>query len=88
MSQEQMKGVLMEATEVKLLMRHIHEHGFHENGCTWQIAKQRGDRAIRGMGSKKFAEAVKQLVSLGYGDVKVDKPLTYCSHSVVSSQAW
>jgi hypothetical protein len=31
------------------------------------------------MGSKRFAEAVQELVSLGYGVVKVEKPLTYRS---------
>jgi hypothetical protein len=29
------------------------------------------------MGSKMFAEAVQELVALGYGVVKVKKPLTY-----------
>ena len=61
------------------LMRHVHEQGFQSDGCTWQLAKQRGDRAIRGMGSKKFAKAVQELVSLGYGEVKLEKPLTYSS---------
>ena len=37
------------------------------------------DRAIRGMGSKKFAAAVQELVALGYGEVKLEKPLTYSS---------
>ena len=68
----------MESTEMNL-MRHVHEQGFQADGCTWQLAKQRGDRAIRGMGSKKFAEAVQELVSLGYGEVKLEKPLTYSS---------
>lgn len=29
------------------------------------------------MGSKMFAEAVQELVTLGYGVVKLEKPLTY-----------
>ena len=29
------------------------------------------------MGSKMFTEAVQKLVTLGYGVVKVEKPLTY-----------
>ena len=29
------------------------------------------------MGSKMFAEAVQELVTFGYGVVKVEKPLTY-----------
>ncbi|WP_115071486.1 hypothetical protein [Synechococcus sp. UW179B] len=69
----------MEATDSILMMRHIHEHGFQADGCTWQLAKQQGNRAIRGMGSKKFAKAVQELVSLGYGVVKIEKPLTYRS---------
>jgi|TARA_B100001063_G_scaffold235055_1_gene253221 hypothetical protein len=68
-----------EATEAMRLMRHIHEQGFKANGCTWQLAKQQGNREIRGMGSKKFAEAVQELVSLGYGFVRLEKPLTYRS---------
>ena len=66
-------------TDSILLMRHIHEQGFQADGCTWQWAKQQGTRAIRAMGSKMFAKAVKELVILGYGVVKVDKPLTYRS---------
>ena len=62
-----------------LLMRHIHEQGFRSDGCTWQWAKQQGTRAIRAMGSKMFAEAVQELVNLGYGAVKGEKPLTYRS---------
>ncbi|EHA60496.1 hypothetical protein [Synechococcus sp. ROS8604] len=69
----------MEATDSVLMMRHVHEHGFQADGCTWQLAKQQGNRAIRGMGSKKFAKAVQELVSLGYGVVKIEKPLTYRS---------
>ena len=69
----------VEATDVMLLMRHVHALGFQPDGCTWQLTKQLGDRAIRGMGSKKFAEAVQELVSLGYGEVKIEKPLTYRS---------
>ena len=42
-------------------------------------AKQQGHRAVRAMGSKMFAEAVQELVTLGYGAVKVEKPLTYRS---------
>ena len=42
-------------------------------------AKQQGTRAIRAMGSKMFAEAVQELVTLGYGAVKGEKPLTYRS---------
>jgi hypothetical protein len=61
----------MEATDAMRLMHHVHKHGFQADGCTWQLAKQQGDRAIRGMGSKRFAEAVQELVSLGYGVVKV-----------------
>ena len=61
------------------MMRHVHEQGFQADGCTWQLAKQQGNRAIRGMGSKKFAKAVQELVSLGYGVVKIEKPLTYRS---------
>ena len=64
-------------TDSMLLMRHIHEQGFRSDGCTWQWAKQQGTRAIRAMGSKMFAEAVQELVTLGYGVVKVEKPLTY-----------
>jgi hypothetical protein len=60
-----------------LLMSHIHEQGFRADGCTWQWAKQQGTRAIRAMGSKLFAQAVQELVTLGYGVVKVEKPLTY-----------
>ena len=66
-------------TELILLMRHIHEQGFRVDGCTWQWAKQQGTRAIRAMGSKMFAEAVQELVTLGYGAVKGEKPLTYRS---------
>jgi len=69
----------VEATDSVLMMRHVHEHGFQADGCTWQLAKQQGNRAIRGMGSKKFAKAVQELVSLGYGVVKIEKPLTYRS---------
>ena len=68
-----------DSTDVMLLMRHVHAHGFHADGCTWQLAKQRGDRGIRGMGSKKFAVAVQELVSLGYGEVACAKRLTYRS---------
>ena len=64
-------------TDLMLLMRHIHEQGFRTDGCTWQWAKQQGTRAIRAMGSKMFAESVQELVTLGYGVVKVEKPLTY-----------
>ena len=66
-------------TDSMLLMRHIHEQGFRADGCTWQWAKQQGTRAIRAMGSKMFAEAVQELVTLGYGAVKGEKPLTYRS---------
>ena len=69
----------VEATDVMLLMRLVQALGFQSDGCTWQLTKQRGDRAIRGMGSKKFAESVQELVSLGYGEVKIEKPLTYRS---------
>ena len=78
MSQVKTDEFCVESTEM-ILMRHVHEQGFQPDGCTWQMAKQRGDRAIRGMGSKKFAEAVQELVSLGYGQVKLEKPLTYSS---------
>ena len=64
-------------TDAMLLMRHVHDQGFRADGCTWQWAKQQGTRAIRAMGSKMFAEAVQELVTLGYGVVKVKKPLTY-----------
>ena len=64
-------------TDSMLLTRHIHEQGFRADGCTWQLAKQQGTRAIRAMGSKMFAEAVQELVILGYGVVKAEKPLTY-----------
>ena len=64
-------------TDSMLLMSHIHEQGFRADGCTWQWAKQQGTRAIRAMGSKMFAQAVQELVTLGYGVVKVEKPLTY-----------
>ena len=64
-------------TDSKRLMRHIHEQGFRADGCTWQWAKQQGTRAIRAMGSKLFAQAVQELVTHGYGEVKVEKPLTY-----------
>ena len=60
-----------------LLISSVHQHGFRADGCTWQWAKQQGTRAIRSMGSKMFAEAVQELVTLGYGVVKVEKPLTY-----------
>ena len=66
-----------EEIDSMLLMRHIHEQGFRADGCTWQWAKQQGTRAIRAMGSKMFSEAVQELVILGYGVVKVEKPLTY-----------
>ena len=66
-------------TDAMLLMRHIHEQGFRSDGCTWQWAKQQGTRAIRAMGSKMFAEAVQELVTLGYGAVKLEKPLTHRS---------
>ena len=79
MSQLKTDDDRMEATDAMRLMHHVHEHGFQADGCTWQLAKQQGDRAIRGMGSKRFAEAVQELVSLGYGVVKVEKPLTYRS---------
>ena len=64
-------------TDTLRLMRHIHEQGFRADGCTWQWAKQQGTRDIRAMGSKMFAEAVQELVTLGCGVVKVEKPLTY-----------
>ena len=64
-------------TDAMLLMSHIHEQGFRSDGCTWQWAKQQGTRAIRAMGAKLFAQAVQELVTLGYGVVKVEKPLTY-----------
>ena len=64
-------------TDSMLLMNHIHEQGFRADGCTWQWAKQQGTRAIRAMGSKMFAQAIQELVTLGYGVVKVEKPLTY-----------
>ena len=79
MSQVKTDELWVEATEGMLLMRHVHQHGLQADGCTWQVAKQQGNRAIRGMGSKRFAEAVQELVSLGYGVVKVKKPLTYRS---------
>ena len=66
-------------TDAMLLMRHVHQHGFREDGCTWQWAKQQGTRGIRAMGSKMFAEAVQELVTLGYGAVMLEKPLTYRS---------
>ena len=68
------------------LMRHIHEQGFRADGCTWQWAKQQGTRAIRAMGSKLFAQAVQELVALGYGVVKVEKPLTYRSLKKMAKQ--
>ena len=64
-------------TDAMLLMGHVHDQGFRADGCTWQWAKQQGTRAIRAMGSKLFAQAVQELVTLGYGVVKVKKPLTY-----------
>ena len=64
-------------TDSMLIMRYFHEQGFRADGCTWQWAKQQGTRAIRAMGSKLFAQAVQELVTLGYGVVKVEKPLTY-----------
>ena len=79
MSKTKTDELSVKATDEMLLMRHVHRHGFNVDGCTWQLAKQQGDRAIRGMGSKKFAKAVQELVSLGYGKVELDKPLTYCS---------
>ncbi len=69
----------VEPTDAMLLMRHVHQYGFESEGCTWQLAKQKGDRSIRRMGSKKFAEVVRELVALGFGVIKIDKPLTYCS---------
>jgi hypothetical protein len=66
-------------TDTMLLMRHVHQQGFRDDGCTWQWAKQQGTRGIRTMGSKMFAEAVQELVTLGYGTVKLEKPLTYRS---------
>ena len=45
-------------TDSILLMRHIHEQGFRDDGCTWQWAKQQGTGAIRAIGSKMIAEAV------------------------------
>ena len=46
----------------------------HGNGPS---SREQG--AIRAIGSKMFAEAIKELVILGYGVVKVEKPLTYRS---------
>ena len=69
----------VEATDLMLLMRPVHALGYQPDGCTWQLSKQLGDRAIRGMGAKKFAEAVQELVSLGFGEVKIEKPITYLS---------
>ena len=66
-------------TDSMLLMRHVHQQGFRADGCTWQWAKQQGTRDIRAMGSKMFAEAVQELVTLGYGAVKGEKPLNYRS---------
>ena len=66
-------------TDAILLMRHVHDQGFRAEGCTWQWAKQQGTRGIRAMGSRMFAEAVQELVTLGYGVVKLEKPLTYLS---------
>ena len=66
-------------TDAMLLMRHVHQQGFRADGCTWQWAKQQGTRGIRAMGSKMFAEAVQELVTLGYGAVMLEKPLTYRS---------
>ena len=70
---------VQQETDSMLLMRHVHQQGFRADGCTWQWAKQQGTRDIRAMGSKMFAEAVQELVTLGYGAVKVEKPLTYRS---------
>ena len=67
----------VEATDLMLLMRHVHALGYQPDGCTWQLSKQRGDRAIRGMGSKKFAEADQEQDSLGYGEVKIETTATY-----------
>ncbi len=78
MSQLKSDEFCVDSTEM-ILKRHVHAHGFQADGCTWQLAKQRGDRAIRSMGSKKFAAAVNELVALGYGEVKLEKPLTYSS---------
>ena len=64
-------------TDSMLLMRHVHQQGFRADGCTWQWAKQQGTRDIRAMGSKMFAEAVQELVTLDYAVVKLEKPLTY-----------
>ena len=66
-------------TDSMLLMRHVHQEGFRADGCTWQWAKQQGTRDIRAIGSKMFAEAVQELVTLGYGAVMLEKPLTYRS---------
>lgn len=60
-------------------VRHVNQHGFGAEGCIWQWAKQQGTRAIRDMGSRMFAEVVQELVTLGYGAVKLEKPLTYRS---------
>ena len=38
------------------------------------LAMQQVNRAIRVMVSKMFAEAVQEIVILGYGVVKVEKP--------------
>ena len=67
-------------TESILPKRHIHEQGIRADGCRWQQAKQPCTRAIRAMGSKMFAEAVQELVTLGCAVVKVEKPLTYRAH--------
>jgi hypothetical protein len=71
-------------TDAMLIMRHVHQHGFRDDGCTWQWAKQQGTRDIRAMGSKMFAEAVQELVTLGFGVVKLEKPLTYRSLQVMA----
>jgi hypothetical protein len=71
-------------TDAILLMRHVHDQGFRAEGCTWQWAKQQGTRCIRAMGSKMFAEAVQELVTLGFGVVKLEKPLTYRSLQVMA----
>ena len=60
-----------------LVMRNIHAQVFRADGCTLQWAKQQGTRAIRVIGSRMFAEVVQEFVTLGYGAVKVEIPLTY-----------
>ena len=66
-------------SDAMLFISSVHQYGFRADGCTWEWAMQQGTRAVRAMGSKMFTEAVQELVTLGYGAVKLEKLLTYLS---------